>query len=113
MNAMDINTAAIDDAVLALHLAPATLCFTGISSIARPIICRMTSAINPIQSMEDPADAVFVHEDRLWRDNGWTRRVIKNEEDDGWAVEMTQDGEADPALVGPWTMGRDKKARSR
>ena len=46
---------------------------------------------------------------RLWRDNGWTARVIKNEDDDGWAVAMTPDGQAEPALVGPWTMGRDKK----
>ncbi|MGI4812297.1 MAG: hypothetical protein ACRYG5_13120 [Janthinobacterium lividum] len=59
--------------------------------------------------MEDPADAVVTHESRLWRDKGWTCRVIKNEDDDGWAVEMTKDGEAAPALVGPWTMGRDKK----
>src|SRR6478735_11825228 len=50
-----------------------------------------------------------IHEDRLWRDNGWTARVIKNEDDDGWAVEMIKDGEPEPALVGPWTMGRDKK----
>ena len=50
-----------------------------------------------------------VHDDRLWRDNGWTARVIKNEDDEGWAVEMVKDGEAEPALVGPWTMGRDKK----
>ncbi|MBP0591994.1 hypothetical protein J8I87_20140 [Paraburkholderia sp. LEh10] len=50
-----------------------------------------------------------LHEDRLWRDNGWTARIIKNEDDDGWAVEMIKDGEAEPALVGPWTMGRDKK----
>jgi hypothetical protein len=35
--------------------------------------------------------------------------VIKNENDDGWAVEMIKDGESEPALVGPWTMGRDKK----
>jgi hypothetical protein len=35
--------------------------------------------------------------------------VIKNEDDDGWAVAMYRDGEAEPALVGPWTMGRDKK----
>lgn len=49
------------------------------------------------------------HEARLWRDDGWTARVIKNEDDDGWAVEMIKDGEAEPALVGPWTMGRDKK----
>jgi hypothetical protein len=50
-----------------------------------------------------------IHEDRLWRDDGWTARVIKNEDDDGWAVAMIQTGEAEPALVGPWTMGRDKK----
>jgi len=37
-------------------------------------------------------------EPRLWCDDGWTARIIKNE-----------DGEAEPALVGPWTMGRDKK----
>jgi hypothetical protein len=50
-----------------------------------------------------------IHEARLWRDNGWTAQVIKNEDDDGWAVAMTPDGEVEPALVGPWTMGRDKK----
>ena len=50
-----------------------------------------------------------LYEARLWRDNGWTARVIKNEDDDGWAVEMIKHGEAEPALVGPWTMGRDKK----
>ena len=46
---------------------------------------------------------------RLWRDNGWTASVIKNDDDDGWAVAMTLDGAAEPALIGPWTMGRDKK----
>ena len=50
-----------------------------------------------------------VHQDRLWIDNGWTARVVKNEDDDGWAVEMVKDGEPEPALVGPWTMGRDKR----
>lgn len=50
-----------------------------------------------------------VYEDRLWIDKGWMARVIKNEEDDGWAVEMFRDGEQERALVGPWTMGRDKK----
>lgn len=48
-------------------------------------------------------------EPRLWRDAGWTARVIKNEDDEGWAVAMSKDGEPEPALVGPWTMGRDKK----
>lgn len=46
---------------------------------------------------------------KRWKGDGWTARVIKNEDDDGWAVEMTRDGEGEPALVGPWTMGRDKK----
>ena len=50
-----------------------------------------------------------IHKPTLWRDSGWTARVIKNEDDEGWAVAMTRDGEAEPALVGPWTMGRDKK----
>jgi len=54
-------------------------------------------------------DAGKITEARLWRDNGWTARVIKNEDDDGWAVAMTPDGQSEPALVGPWTMGRDKK----
>jgi hypothetical protein len=50
-----------------------------------------------------------IQQARLWHDNGWTARVIKNEDDDGWAVAMIRDGQAEPALVGPWTMGRDKK----
>src|SRR4051812_26632113 len=59
--------------------------------------------------MDETDNAEAIHEPTLWRDNGWTARVIKNEDDDGWAVAMTRDGEAEPALVGPWTMGRDKK----
>ena len=55
----------------------------------------------------DPAEPI--HEPRHWRDNGWTARVIKNEDDEGWAVAMVKDGEPEPALIGPWTMGRDKK----
>ena len=60
------------------------------------------------QAPEDGAGEA-VREPRLWVDNGWTAKVIKNEDDDGWAVAMTRDGEREPALVGPWTMGRDKK----
>jgi hypothetical protein len=45
---------------------------------------------------------------RLWKGEGWTARVVKNDEDDGWAVEMIHDGHDEPSLVGPWTMGRDK-----
>jgi hypothetical protein len=54
-------------------------------------------------------DDLPVRDARRWQDDGWTAQVIKNDDDDGWAVSMTKDGEAEPALVGPWTMGRDKK----
>lgn len=57
--------------------------------------------------MSEPTETI--KEARVWADNGWTARVIKNEDDDGWAVAMYLDGESEPALVGPWTMGRDKK----
>jgi hypothetical protein len=50
-----------------------------------------------------------IKQPRLWQDNGWTATVIKNDDDEGWAVAMTRQGESEPALVGPWTMGRDKK----
>lgn len=62
----------------------------------------------PNQAIE--ADAPdLIREPRLWCNNGWTARVVKNEDDEGWAVEMILDGESEPALIGPWTMGRDKK----
>lgn len=54
-----------------------------------------------------PADEIS--DPRLWKKDGWIARVIKNEDDDGWAVEMTRRGDSEPALVTPWTMGRDKK----
>ncbi len=57
----------------------------------------------------EAGDATPIHDATLWRDNGWTARVVKNNDDDGWAVEMVKDGEPEPALIGPWTMGRDKK----
>jgi len=54
-----------------------------------------------------PADEI--DDPRHWKKDGWIARVIKNEDDDGWAVEMTRRGDSEPALVVPWTMGRDKK----
>ena len=50
-----------------------------------------------------------IDDPRRWKKDGWIARVIKNENDDGWAVEMTRVGDSEPALVSPWTMGRDKK----
>ncbi|MBK7676460.1 MAG: hypothetical protein IPJ27_17820 [Candidatus Accumulibacter sp.] len=67
----------------------------------------MTSNVTNVANEADSPAAV--NEPRLWISKGWRARVIKNEDDDGWAVEMVKDGESEPALVGPWTMGRDKK----
>lgn len=64
---------------------------------------------NATNNPGDGEETDVITEPRLWRNNGWTARVIKNEDDEGWAVEMIKDGESEPALVGPWTMGRDKK----
>ena len=60
------------------------------------------------QGTQDP-----IHENRVWSDEHWTAHEVKNEVDDGWAVAMFLDGEAEPALVGPWIMGRDKNPPSR
>ena len=54
-------------------------------------------------------DNTWAQEARLWQNDEWTARVIKNDDDDGWAVAMFKAGHSEPALVGPWTMGRDKK----
>lgn len=45
---------------------------------------------------------------RMWKKHGWIARVVKNENDEGWAAEMTRVGDTEPVLVSPWTMGRDK-----
>ena len=58
---------------------------------------------------QDMQDQALVQEPRRWQNEQWTAQVIKNDDDDGWAVAMYKDGESEPALVGPWTMGRDKK----
>ncbi|MDY7579977.1 hypothetical protein RGU70_16815 [Herbaspirillum sp. RTI4] len=58
---------------------------------------------------ESGSETGATYEARLWIDVGWTARIIRNDNEEGWAVEMIKDGEQEPALVGPWTMGRDKK----
>jgi hypothetical protein len=45
---------------------------------------------------------------RMWKKQGWIARIIRSEDGDGWAASMTRFGDAEPALVSPWTMGRDK-----
>jgi hypothetical protein len=49
---------------------------------------------------------------RRWKKSGWIANVVKNLDDDGWAVEMIQIGAEEPALVGPWTMGATRRTPS-
>jgi len=74
--------------------------------------CALTDPHPTLPGSDDESSSTEpakIQEPRLWSGDGWTARVIKNEDDDGWAVAMIKDGEPEPALVGPWTMGRDKK----
>jgi hypothetical protein len=69
----------------------------------------MNDELPPADQRDDDDQPTRLHEPRHWRDDGWSALVIKNEDDEGWAVAMTRDGESEPSLVGPWTMGRDKR----
>ena len=68
----------------------------------------IADAADPVAEDAEESPAL-VQEARLWMNDTWTARVVKNLDDDGWAVEMMRRGHDEPALVGPWTMGRDKK----
>lgn len=56
-----------------------------------------------------PHSDEVVMTNRFWRKDGWMAKVIKNEDDDGWAVQVYQKGRDEPVLTSPWVMGRDKK----
>ncbi len=58
--------------------------------------------------MEHAEEVEETSDPRLWKKAGWVARIIKNENDDGWAASMTRAGDSEPVLVSPWTMGRDK-----
>jgi len=49
-----------------------------------------------------------ISDPRRWKKSGWIACVVKNDDGDGWAATMTRVGDSEPALVTPWTMGRDK-----
>lgn len=82
-----------------------------VAEIEQVLLEPATAVVSEAPVLEEAAgdETERIFSDRLWCDDGWTARVIKNEDDEGWAVAMFKDGESEPALVGPWTMGRDKK----
>jgi len=48
-------------------------------------------------AMEDVEDETS--DPRMWKKSGWIARVIKNENDEGWAASMTRVGDPEPVLV--------------
>jgi hypothetical protein len=78
-----IEQARVSDTVV--QGAAARVCIVGHRPRGRRYDGRMT--------LQEPDDEAAIHQEpRLWRDNGWTARVIKNNDDDGWAVEMIKPG---------------------
>ncbi|WP_327196032.1 hypothetical protein [Noviherbaspirillum sp. Root189] len=58
------------------------------------------------EAASEEALQAVIQEPRLWSESGWTARVTMNDNSDGWAVEMTMDGDAGPSLVMPWPKER-------
>ena len=73
-----------------------------------PAVAGLTAQVAISESVL-PANADSRQTPTLWWQSGWTAKVQKNEDEEGWAVAMTMDGESEPSLLVPWTMGRDKK----
>lgn len=67
------------------------------------IECRLPIVVPVIERVVQDASA-GVRAARLWQDDGWSARLIKSDDAEGWAVEMRRDGESDPVLVVPWRM---------
>src|SRR4029078_1732307 len=69
-----------------------------------------SSAVTPVRDT-DGMDTELEDETsdpRRWKKSGWIACVVRNENDEGWAVSMTRVGDAEPVLVSPWTMGVDE-----
>jgi hypothetical protein len=80
--------------------------------VAAPVVAEIKAPeVKEPEPEKEPVKEALpeIMEPRYWRKNGWSAKVIKNEDDDGWAVEISKEGLPDPVLVSPWVMGRDKK----
>ena len=51
-----------------------------------------------LRDEEHEGEDALIQEARVWQGQGWTARVIKNEDDEGWAVAMIKDGEPEPGV---------------
>lgn len=44
---------------------------------------------------------------RQWSEGGWAASIVRNQDGDGWVVQMCRDGEPEPVLLAPWATERD------
>jgi hypothetical protein len=97
--------------VVAVPVVSVVLAPIEIASVVAPMVTVAEEAPEPEPEVKEPEPTPEpeIMEPRYWKKNGWSAKVIKNEDDDGWAVEICKDGLSDPVLVSPWVMGRDKK----
>src|SRR5204862_6855800 len=71
------------------------------SQALRRSAAARSSAVTPVRDT-DGMDTELEDETsdpRVWKKSGWIACVIKNENDEGWAVSMTRMGDAEPVLV--------------
>jgi hypothetical protein len=64
-----------------------------------------------LAALEPEPAAPGIQEPRLWSDDAWTVRVIRDENGHGWAAEIQRSGDTEPALVCPWETDRDKNPK--
>lgn len=50
---------------------------------------------NTAEQPDSDSEGAREGDERTWVASGFTARVIKNEDDEGWAVTMTRDGESE------------------
>lgn len=53
------------------------------------------------------AGVTRLRDGRQWSEGGWTASVVRNQESDGWVVQMRRSGESEPVLMVPWATERD------
>lgn len=98
-------------AALAAEQAPTQLAFVNASgSLVAPsapaATARRPFAAPVPKIVEAPANkGDAIRESRLWQEDGWTARVLRN--DGEWSVELRRDGDSEAALLAPWDLDRD------
>ena len=58
-------------------------------------------------SLRTQASPARLGDGRQWSEGGWTASVVRNQDGDGWAVQVRRDAESEPVLLASWATERD------